>query len=71
MIADIGVKPHDGDNTRNPRQKLKSAISTVVAAVRFRRMAQKWEKTKKLGEGLKRAKDDVLMSRNRGSKLVN
>ena len=60
MIAEMGVKPRDRTQIRSPRQKLKTAISTVRAAIRMQRMGREWKKTKKLGEGLKRAKNEVL-----------
>lgn len=65
MISEMGVKPRDRTQMRSPRQKLMSAISTVKAAVRMQRMSREWKKTKKLGEGLKRAKGEV--QRRRGS----
>lgn len=64
MISEMGVKPRDRTQTRSPRQKLKSAVSTVKAAVRMQRMGREWKKTKKLGEGLKRAKNEVLKRRD-------
>ena len=64
MISEMGVKPRDRTQTRSPRQKLKTAVSMVKAAVRMQRMGREWKKTKKLGEGLKRAKNDVLKRRD-------
>lgn len=63
MIAEMGVKPRDRSKIRSPRRKLKTTISMVVAAVRMQRLGQQWTKTKKLGEGLKRAKDELLKRR--------
>lgn len=59
MIAEMGVKPRDRSKVRSPRRKLKTAISMVVAAVRMQKLGQQWTKKKKLGEGLKRAKDEL------------
>ena len=67
MIADMGVKPRDRSQIRTPRQKLRTAISAVQATVRMQKMVRDWKSTKKLGEGLKRAKDEVL--RKRGSSI--
>lgn len=67
MIADMGVKHRDRSQIRTPRQKLRTAISAVQATVRMQKMVRDWKSTKKLGEGLKRAKDEVL--RKRGSSI--
>lgn len=64
MIADMGVKARDRAQIRTPRQKLRSAISAVQATVRMQKMVRDWKSTKKLGEGLKRAKDEVLRKRD-------
>lgn len=70
MIAEMGVKPRDRTQIRTPRQKLRSAISTVKAAVRMQKMGREWRKTKKLGEGLKRAKNEVLKRRDSSYKSI-
>jgi hypothetical protein len=67
MISDMGVKPHDRSMIRSPRQKLKTAVSMVKAIVRMQRMGQEWKKTRKLGEGLKRAKNEMLKRREASS----
>lgn len=64
MIAEMGVKPHDRNKARTPMQKLRSALSTVHATVRMQKMVRDWKATKKLGEGLKRAKDEVIRKRD-------
>ncbi|KAG2413709.1 hypothetical protein HFD88_002898 [Aspergillus terreus] len=69
MISEMGVKPRDRHNIREPRQKLKTAVSMVRAIVRMQRMGQEWKKTRKLGEGLKRAKSEVLKRRDGSSKV--
>lgn len=70
MISDMGVKARDRAPVRTPRHKLRSAISLVRAAVRMQRMSSDWKKTKKLGEGLKRAKNEMLKRRESSSKSL-
>lgn len=67
MISEMGVKPRDRAMLRSPRQKLKTGIFMVKAIVRMQRMGQQWQKTKKIGEGLKRAKNEVLKRREASS----
>ncbi|RAK99875.1 putative spindle-pole body protein (Pcp1) [Aspergillus ibericus CBS 121593] len=64
MITDMGVKPRDRNKLRTPQAKLKTAVSMVKAIVRMQRMSQEWKKTKKLGEGLRRAKNEVMKRRD-------
>ncbi|OJJ51403.1 hypothetical protein ASPZODRAFT_379486 [Penicilliopsis zonata CBS 506.65] len=64
MIAEMGVKARSPDHSRTPRHKFKTAISMVVATVRMQKMGREWKKTKKLSEGLKRAKNEVLKRRD-------
>ncbi|KAH8424006.1 putative spindle-pole body protein (Pcp1) [Aspergillus melleus] len=68
MISEMGVKPRDRSMLREPRQKLKTAISMVKAVVRMQRMSQEWKKTRKLGEGLKRAKGELLKRKDSSAK---
>lgn len=68
MISEMGVKPRDRSMLRDPRQKFKTAISMVKAVVRMQRMSQEWKKTRKLGEGLKRAKGEMLKRRDSSGK---
>lgn len=70
MITDMGVHARDHNQARNPRGKLRSAISLVVATVRMQRMGQEWRRAKKLGEGLKRAKSEMLRRRESSSKSL-
>jgi hypothetical protein len=67
MISEMGVKPRDRNNTRTPTEKLKTAVSMVKAIVRMQKMGREWKKTTKLGEGLKRAKNEVMKRRERES----
>lgn len=68
MISDMGVQSRDRDPVRTPRRKLRSAISLVVATVRMQKMGQEWSRAKKLGEGLKRAKSEMLKRRESSTK---
>ncbi|KAJ6166483.1 hypothetical protein N7470_001930 [Penicillium chermesinum] len=63
MISEMGVQSRDRTSTRTPRSKFRSAISLVVASVRMQKMGQEWRRTKKLGEGLKRAKSEMIKRR--------
>lgn len=63
MISEMGVQARDRNPVRTPRRKLRSAISLVVATLRMQRMSQEWSTSKKLGEGLKRAKSEMLKRR--------
>lgn len=67
MISDMGVKRRDRHNVRSPTAKLKTAVSMVKAIVRMQKMGREWNKTTKLGEGLKRAKNEVMKRRERES----
>lgn len=70
MISEMGVQARDRIPTRTPRRKLKTAISLVKATVRMQRMGQAWTQTKKLGEGLKRAKSEMLKRRESANKSL-
>ncbi|KAJ5156035.1 hypothetical protein N7492_008838 [Penicillium capsulatum] len=70
MISDMGVQARDRGQARNPRSKLRSAISLVVATVRMQRMGRDWRRAKKLGEGLKRAKSEMLKRREGSNKSL-
>ncbi|KAF5858414.1 hypothetical protein ETB97_004409 [Aspergillus alliaceus] len=67
MISEMGVKPRDRGLLRSPRQKLKTAVFMVKATVRMQRMSQEWKRTKKIGDGLKRAKNEMLKRREASS----
>lgn len=70
MITEMGVNARDRNHARNPRSKFRSAISLVVATVRMQRMGQDWRRAKKLGEGLKRAKSEMLKRRESSSRSL-
>lgn len=70
MISEMGVQARDRNTTRSPRSKFRSAISLVIASVRMQKMGQEWRRTKKLGEGLKRAKSEMLKRRESSSRSV-
>lgn len=63
MIAAMGVKARADVARSSPRRRLKTAMCAVLATVRMQRMSQEWKKTRRLGEGLQRAKSDVLKRR--------
>ncbi|KKK19312.1 spindle-pole body protein [Aspergillus ochraceoroseus] len=68
MISEMGVKPRDRSQIRSPHAKLKTAVSMVKAIVRMQRMGREWKKAKKIGEGLKRAKHEVIKRRETSAK---
>lgn len=68
MISEMGVQARDRNPIRTPRRKFRSAVSLVIATVRMQRMGQEWSKAKKLGEGLKRAKSEMLKRRESSTK---
>lgn len=70
MITEMGVPARDRTTVHSPRRRLRSAISLVVASVRMQKMGQEWRRTKKLGEGLKRAKNEMLKRRESSSKSL-
>lgn len=70
MITEMGVQGRERNQAQTPRQKLRSAISLVVATVRMQRMGQEWRRTMKLGEGLKRAKGELLKRRDSSNRSL-
>lgn len=70
MISEMGVQTRDRNSARSPRRKFKTAISLVKATVRMQRMGQAWAQTKKLSEGLKRAKIEMLKRRESANKRL-
>ncbi|KAL2003290.1 hypothetical protein VTN02DRAFT_4411 [Thermoascus thermophilus] len=63
MIAEMGVTPPSRTLRRAPMEKLRSAIFVVKATVRMQRLSREWSKTRKIGEGLRKAKSEVLKRR--------
>jgi Pericentrin-AKAP-450 domain of centrosomal targeting protein len=70
MINEMGVQARDRNPARSALGKFRSAISLVIATVRMQRMGQEWRRTKKIGEGLKRAKTEMLKRRESSSKSL-
>ena len=67
MISEMGVKPRDRRNIRTPTEKLKTAVSMVKGIVRMQRSSREWKKTSKIGEGLKKAKNELMKRKERES----
>jgi hypothetical protein len=68
MIAEMGVKTPSAstfkkENPLNARCKLRSVAFMVLASVRMQKMSQNWSRARKIGEGLRRAKGEVLRRR--------
>ncbi|KAL5340047.1 hypothetical protein BJX70DRAFT_130446 [Aspergillus crustosus] len=69
MISDMGVKPRDRNTIRTPKSKLKTAISMVKAVVRMQKASREWKQATKIGEGLKRAKNELMKRKEREGSL--
>lgn len=63
MITQMGVQPPEPKKLHDTRRKLRTAGLAVIATVRMQRMSQEWSKARKLGEGLRRAKSELLRRR--------
>ncbi|PGH12397.1 hypothetical protein AJ79_04345 [Helicocarpus griseus UAMH5409] len=63
MIAEMGVKPHNPQRKFNARLKFKAIASTALAICRMQKMSAEWSKSRSLGEGLRKAKGEVLKRR--------
>lgn len=70
MINEMGVQARDRNPARSARGKFRSAISLVIATVRMKRMGQEWRRAKKLGEGLKKAKSEMLKRRESSNRSL-
>lgn len=64
MIAETGVETTVPETKLEPRRKFRAVAFAAVAAARMQRMAAEWNKTRKVGEGLRRAKGEVLKKRD-------
>ncbi|CRG85665.1 Putative leucine-rich repeat-containing protein DDB_G0290503 [Talaromyces islandicus] len=64
MIAQMGIKAPESGKLHDARRKFKTAGLLVVAIIRMQRMSQEWCKTRKIGEGLQRAKTELLRRRD-------
>lgn len=69
MIAEMGVEPPASDTIPDARRKLKAVFLTALATVRMQKMASDWSKTRKIGEGLRRAKSEVMKRRERAKRV--
>ena len=63
MITKMGVKHPGLGNFHDARRKFRTVILAVIATVRMQRVKEQWDKARKLGEGLRRAKGEVLKRR--------
>ncbi|EEH09005.1 calmodulin-binding coil-coil protein [Histoplasma capsulatum G186AR] len=63
MIAEMGVKPNSPRKKFDARLKLKAVACMALAVCRMQLMSAEWKKSKKLGEGLRKAKGEVLKKR--------
>lgn len=63
MIAEMGVRPPLNREKLPPRQKLRSVVYMVMASVRMQRLKWEWGQVRKVGDGLRKAKGDVLRKR--------
>ncbi|WEW60501.1 hypothetical protein PRK78_005988 [Emydomyces testavorans] len=63
MIAEMGVEPGMAETKPSARRKFRCTALAVMAATRMQKMAAEWRKARKIGEGLQRAKSEVLKRR--------
>lgn len=63
MIAEMGVEASLHKPKLDPRRRFRSVAFVAVAAARMQKMAAQWKKAKKIGDGLRKAKDEVLKRR--------
>lgn len=68
MIADMGVEPGMAEPRLSARSRFRSAAFVVIAAARMQSMASEWKQAQKLGEGLRKAKSEVLKRRETARK---
>ncbi|KMU79072.1 hypothetical protein CISG_07238 [Coccidioides immitis RMSCC 3703] len=68
MIAEMGVEPSVAATKLSARKKFKSAVLVVMAATRMQKLATEWRKARKIGEGLRRAKAELLKRRELAQK---
>lgn len=69
MIAEMGVEPPASVIIPDSRRKLKAIFLTALATVRMQKMASDWSKTRKISEGLKKAKSEIMKKRERAKRL--
>ena len=70
MIAEAGVETSIPEVKLEPRRKFRAVAFAAVAAARMQRMAAEWNKTRKIGEGLRNAKSEVLKKRDSSRRMV-
>lgn len=64
MIAEMGIHAPEPRKVHDARRKIRTAGLAVMATVRMQRMSQEWTKAKKIGESLRRAKNELSMKRD-------
>lgn len=65
MIRKMGVKPRCSSyqTQLEPRLKLRAAVFAVMASIRMEKLSTVWKEVRRIGDGLKKAKEDVMMRR--------
>ncbi|KAI5305497.1 Vacuolar protein sorting-associated protein 4 [Ascosphaera pollenicola] len=63
MIAEMGVRIPKAEKQRNARRKFKAAAWAIVAMSRMKRLSADWRDARVVGDGLRRAKQDVVKKR--------
>jgi hypothetical protein len=69
MIAEMGVETPIPETKLGPRRRFRATAFAIVAATRMQNLAADWNKTKKIGEGLRRARTEVLKRRESARRL--
>ncbi|KAL9111115.1 MAG: hypothetical protein Q9227_004378 [Pyrenula ochraceoflavens] len=73
MIRQMGVKARRSsyETKLSPVSKLRAGVQTVIAIARMQKMAQQWVPIRKLGEGLRKAREDVERRRGNGGRKIS
>lgn len=70
MIAEMGVETAIRETKLSPRRRFRAAAFVAVGAARMQRLAADWNKKKEIGEGLRRARTEVLRRRESARRLL-
>lgn len=64
MIAQMGIQAPEPKRFYDARRKIRTAGLAVMATIRMQHMSQEWSKARKIGESLRRAKNELSMKRD-------
>ncbi|EEP81973.1 predicted protein [Uncinocarpus reesii 1704] len=63
MIAEMGVEPGLAGTEFDARKKFRSVAFAIMATSRMQKMASEWRKSRKIREGLRKAKSELVRRR--------